>query len=117
MKKNRHSVLKIYSSTTDKIGLKPLYEYIVTLAKEHGVSGVTVYRGVMGYGMSSKQISSSKFWELTEKLPVMIEMIDETEILEEFYSYIEPTLKEMKKGCLVSMEPIEIKLIKRGGKN
>ncbi len=116
MDTNEHSVLKIYSSTTDKLGLKLLYEYIVNLAKEKGISGVTVYRGIMGYGLSSKHISTSKFWELTEKLPIMIEMVDKTENLEDFYKLIEPDLLNMSKGCLVSIEPIKIKLSKPGKK-
>jgi PII-like signaling protein len=111
-----HSVLKIYASSTDKVGMKLLYEYIVYLAKEKGISGVTVYRGIMGYGQSSKHISSSKFWELTEKLPIMIEIVDQTEVLENFYELIEPELLNMSKGCLVSMEDIEMKLLKSGNK-
>ncbi|MBN1597803.1 MAG: DUF190 domain-containing protein [Bacteroidales bacterium] len=114
MAKNEHSVLKIYASTTDKIGTKLFYEHIVYLAKEKGISGVTVYRGIMGYGQSSKHINSSRFWELTEKLPVMIEIIDKTDILEDFYNSIESELLEMPKGCLVSMESIRIKLMKSG---
>lgn len=117
MKDDNHSVLKIYASTTDKIGSKLLYEYIVYLAKEKGIAGVTVYRGIMGFGLSSKKVSSSKFWELTEKLPVMIEMVDKTTNLEEFYSLIEPDLICMAKGCLVSFEPIQIKLLKPGKHN
>jgi PII-like signaling protein len=109
-----HSVLKIYGSSTDKVGSKLLYEYIVYLAKEQGISGVTVYRGIMGYGQSSKHISSSKFWELTEKLPIMIEIVDRTDVLENFYTLIEPELLNMTKGCLVSMEDIEMKLLKSG---
>ncbi len=116
METNEHSVLKVYASTTDKIGKKLLYEHIVSLAKEKGISGVTVYRGVMGYGISSKNISSSKYWELTEKLPVMIEMIDKTDILEDFFATIEPDLLKMPKGCLVSLEGIKIKMMKPGNK-
>ena len=82
-------------------------------AKNYGLSGVTVYRGIMGFGMSSK-ISSSKFWELTEKLPVTIEILDETKIVEDFYSLIEPELINMPKGCLVILEPITIKMLKPG---
>jgi uncharacterized protein len=114
MKANDHSILKIYSSSTDKIGQTLFYEYIVHLAKEKSISGITVYRGIMGYGLSSKNISSSKFWELTEKLPIMIEIIDKTKILQEFYNLIEPKLLKMPKGCLVSIEPIQIKLLKSG---
>ena len=97
MDSNDHSVLKFYASTTDKIGTKLLYEHIVYLAKEKQISGVTVYRGIMGFGMSSSRISTSKFWELTEKLPIMIEMVDKTDVLENFYSSIEPDLINMQK--------------------
>ena len=116
METDDYSVLKIYTSSTDKMGNKLLYEDIVYTARRNGISGVTVYRGIMGYGQSSKDISSSKFWELTEKLPVMIEMIDKTDILENFYKLIEPDLLEIQKGCLVTVEPIKIKLLKPGRK-
>ena len=116
METNDHSVLKIYASTTDKMGIKLLYEYVVYLAKEKGISGVTVYRGIMGYGLSSTHVSSSKFWELTEKLPIVIEMVDKTDILENFYKLIEPELLRMSKGCLVYIEPIKIKLLTSGKK-
>ena len=114
METDNHSILKIYASSTDKIGTKLFYDYIVNLAKEKGISGVTVFRGIMGYGSSSKHISSSKFWELTEKLPVMIEMVDKTKSLEEFYEHIKSELVDMPKGCLVTIEPIQIKLLKSG---
>lgn len=109
-----HSILKIYASNTDKIGKELLYEHIVFMAKEKGISGVTVYRGIMGYGLSSSSITSTRFWELTEKLPVTIEIIDKTEILENFYSLIESDLQAMPKGCLVTMEAVEIRLQKSG---
>ena len=106
---SENSVLKIYASTSDKIDGKLLFEHIVRMAKDEAVSGVTVYRGVMGFGKSSK-IHSSKFWELTEKLPVIIELIDRTEKLNAFYRMIEPELQQMGKGCLVTMNPIDVRL-------
>ncbi len=117
MEANNYSVLRFYASTTDRIGTRLLYEHIVYLAKEKNISGVTVYRGVMGYGLSSKKVNTSKFWELTEKLPVVIEMVDKTEVLERFFDHIEPELKEMEKGCMVYMLPISVKLLKQGKKN
>ena len=114
-KKNRseHSILRIHASTTDRIGSKLLYQHIVELAKDQGIKGATVYRGIMGYGSSSK-INSSRFWELTEKLPVVIELIDKTDKLEQFYTEIEEELLSMPKGCLVAIEPTEILLQKKG---
>jgi len=110
---SEYSILKIRASTTDRIGGKLLYEYIVELAKDTGIAGATVYRGIMGFGSSSK-ITSSKFWELTEKLPVVIELVDKTENLRAFFTGIEADLIKMPKGCVVALEPTEILLIKKG---
>lgn len=113
MGKSEHSILRIKASTTDAVGTKPLYQYIIELARDSGIAGATVYRGIMGYGASSK-ISSSRFWELTEKLPIVIELIDKTEMLEAFYAGIEQELYDMPKGCLVTLEPITLLLQKKG---
>jgi PII-like signaling protein len=117
MEGSKNSIMKIYASSTDKFGQKLLYEHIVYLAKEKGINGATVYRGVMGYGSSSKHVSSSKFWELTEKLPIVIEIIDSTEKIEAFYRLIEPELLKMPKGCVVSIDPTNIVLQKTGKKD
>jgi PII-like signaling protein len=90
-----------------------LYQRIVELAREKGISGATVFRGIMGFG-SSSHITSSKFWELTEKLPVVIELVDRTEKLKQFFSEIEPDLIQMPKGCMVALEPVTILLHKKG---
>jgi uncharacterized protein len=116
METSENSVLKIYASSTDKLGTQLFYEHVVNLAKEKGISGVTVYRGIMGYGSSSKHISSSKFWELTEKLPVVIEIIDKTIVLESFFKIIEHDLLNMPKGCLATMELVNIIFHKTGDK-
>jgi uncharacterized protein len=113
MENSGNSILKIYASTTDRIGSKLLYEFIVELAREKGISGISVFRGIMGFGLSTT-ISTARFWELTEKLPVVIEIIDSTENLNKFYEYIVPDLRSMKKGCLVVMEPVLVKLHKSG---
>jgi PII-like signaling protein len=112
-----YSVLKIYASSTDKLGTKLLYEHIVYLAKDKRISGVTVYRGIMGYGKSSSHVSTSRYWELTEKLPIMIELVDTTEILKQFYHLIESELHKARKGCLVTLEPVKVLLQRSGAKN
>jgi PII-like signaling protein len=113
MEKDSQSILKIYASTTDRIGTKLFYQHIVEIAREKGITGATVFRGIMGYGASSR-ISSSRFWELTEKLPVVIELVDQTGKLEEFYAEIEDELLAMPKGCLVLLVPASILLQKKG---
>jgi len=113
MENSEHSILRIHASTTDRISSKQLYQYIVELAREKRITGATVYRGIMGFGSSSR-ISSSKFWELTEKLPIVIELADRTGKLEAFFREIEQELVNMPKGCLVTMEPVRILMQKKG---
>lgn len=107
------SIMKIYASNTDMLGNKLFYEHIVYLAKEKGIAGVTVYRGIMGYGLSSP-IHTSRFWDLTEKLPVVIEMVDETGKLKDFFSLIKPDIENMPKGCLVTLEQVTVLINKPG---
>ena len=109
-----YSVLKIFMSNTDKSGLDLLYEKIVKEAQNQGISGVTVFRGIMGYGLSNTRIVNSKFWEISEKLPVIIEMTDKTEKLNDFYHSMEEKLKSTGKGCLVYIQPINILLHQSG---
>ncbi len=108
-------VLKIYASSTDKIGSELLYEHVVYAAKTFGIQGVTVYRGLMGFGESGK-INSTRYWELTEKLPIVIEIVDGIEKVKTFFERIKNELNEMPKGCLVTIEPVNVLLNKSGKK-
>lgn len=113
MEKRSYSVMKVFASSTDRLGSQLLYESVVYRAREAGISGATVYRGMMGYGLSS-HIHSSKFWELTEKLPVVVELIDSEEKIRAFYEVIAPELESGPKGCLVTVAPVEVVLHKPG---
>ena len=112
--KKNMKLLRIYASSTDQFDGRLLYEYIVVRAREEGLAGATVHRGVMGFGASST-IHTSRFWELTEKLPVCIEIVDEEEKILAFFSHIEPILEKMPKGCLVLQHNVEMLLMKTGG--
>ncbi len=111
--KKELSLIRIFISTTDKIDGKPAYENIVFLAKHAKLAGATAFRGIMGYGASSV-IHSSKFWELTEKLPVVVELVDETDKIMDFYEQIAPKLNRMPKGCLVTIEKTQVLIYKSG---
>ena len=111
--KKEISLLRIFVSSTDIIDHKPLYEVLIKKAKEEGLAGTTVLRGIMGFGASSK-IHSSKFWELTEKLPIVIEVIDETEKINMFYRVIKPILESVPKGIMVTIEKTGVLMYKSG---
>jgi uncharacterized protein len=113
--KTKNLILKIYVSSTDKHNGVLFFEHLVTEAKHFGISGVTVYKGIMGYGLSAN-IHTSRFWELTEKLPVVIEIIDLEEKIQTFIEYIKPVINELPKGCLIITQPAEIVIYKPGKK-
>jgi uncharacterized protein len=108
-------VLRIFIGSTDQINQTPLYEYIVFQAKKKGIAGATVTKGIMGFGASSV-IHSYKFWEVSDKVPLVVEMVDEEEKIRSFYETIRPQLEAMKYGCLVTMEKTDVLLYKSGEK-
>lgn len=113
--KGEAKLLRIFISSTDKFKHTPLYEMLVFAAKRYGLAGATVLRGVMGFGGSSA-ISSMKFWELTEKLPIVVEIVDESEKIEKFTEIILPYFDKIRYGCMITVEKANIVLYKTGKK-
>jgi len=109
-------MLRIFISSTDRDRQQLLYESLVLKAKEAGLKGATVLKGVLGYGASSV-IHSYRFWEVTEKLPVVVEIVDDDEKVNAFYESVSPLLESMRYGCLITKEAVDILLYKKGSKS
>lgn len=107
--------LRIYISSTDKFRHKPLYEVIVYAARRYGITGATVFKGVMGYGASS-EIHSNKLWELSEKLPMVVEIIDDSQKIDLFFKSIRPFFDKIGKGHIITAEETTVLLHKTGNK-
>ncbi len=116
MKTNSKAILlQIFISSTDKKGHDVLHEHIVLKAKKDGLAGATVLKGIVGFGASSV-IHSYKFWEVTEKLPTLIQIVDEENKIMKFYDSIKPMLETMQYGCLVTTQQVNVLLHKSGKK-
>jgi PII-like signaling protein len=98
-------LLRIFIGESDKHQGRPLYEQIVLKARELNLAGATVVRGILGFGADSR-IHSSKLLELSEDLPVIIEIVDTKEKIDTLMSFIDQTVAE----GLVTLE--EVKVIK-----
>jgi hypothetical protein len=109
-------LMRIFISSTDKFKHAPLYEVVVYAAKRYGLAGATVLKGVLGYGGSS-YISSVKFWEISEKMPMVVEILDDSEKVEKFFKTIKPYFEKIKYGCVVTMEKATVVLYKTGNKS
>jgi uncharacterized protein len=96
-------LLRIFVGESDKCGHRPLYEAIVLKARESGLAGVTVTRGVMGFGKNSI-LHTAKILRLSEDLPMIIEIVDTLETVERFL----PELEVMIKDGLVTLERVKV---------
>ncbi len=113
--KGEAKLLRIFLSDTDKLKNTLLYEAIVFAAHRYNIAGATVFKGVMGYG-SSSVIHSVKFWEIDDKLPVVVELIDDAEKIDRFLEKILPWIENLRYGCLITSEKANIVLHKQGRK-
>ena len=101
-------LLRILIGEADKVDHKPLYEWIVLQAREQGLAGATVLRGMMGFGANTRKIRTFRFDTLSEDLPIVIEIVDTQENLEKFLELIEPHIG----AGLVTMEKAQIRFYK-----
>jgi len=96
-------LLRIFIGETDRWRHQPLYEAIVLKAREMHLAGATVLRGPMGFGKSSR-LHTAKILRLSMDLPLVIEIVDTEEKIQGFL----PTLDEMMKGGLVTLEKVRV---------
>lgn len=97
------TLLRIFIGESDKHGHAPLYEVIVLKARERHLAGATVLRGPMGYGKSSR-LHTAKILRLSMDLPIVIEIVDAEEKIQEFL----PLLDGMITGGLVTLEKVRV---------
>ncbi|MCB9209050.1 MAG: DUF190 domain-containing protein [Ignavibacteriales bacterium] len=104
---SKAQLLRIFLGENDKIGPVSLYEKIVVKAKENNLAGATVYKGIMGFGKSSK-IHTSKVLRLSEDLPLVIEIVDSEEKIQKFLPILDELLERSNSGGLVTLEQATI---------
>lgn len=105
-------LLRIFIGESDKYEGKPLYEWIVIKAKEHGLAGATAIRGLMGFGANSR-IHTSKILRLSLDLPIIVEIVDTHEKIKEFLTIIENVVQE----GLITLEKADIHLYRSGNQD
>jgi PII-like signaling protein len=96
-------LLRVFAGEDSKFEGRPLYEAIVMKAREMHMAGATVLRGPMGFGKSSL-IHTDKILRLSLDLPLVIEIVDSEEKINEFL----PSLDEMMDNGLVTLEKLQV---------
>ena len=99
----RCKILKVYVSEDSRYKKHNLYHAVVLKLKEMGIAGVTVMRGLEGYG-KSKALHNAKILDLSSSLPIVIEAIDKAEKIDA----VIPVVSEMVNEGLVMTTEIDV---------
>ena len=102
-------LLRIFVGESDKHEGKPLYEWLVLKAREAGIAGATVLRGIEGFGAHSR-LHTAKILRLSEDLPIVVEIVDALEKIEAFMPVVDRAIGE----GLATLERVKVRFY-RGG--
>jgi len=96
-------LLRVFVGEQDKSDGRPTYEAIVRLAREEGLAGATVLRGIEGFGRHSV-LHTAKILRLSGDLPIVVEIVDAAEKIDAFLEKLDPLVS----GGLVTVERAEV---------
>lgn len=102
MRIERKLLLRIFTDEDEKIGNIPFHKYILEKAKEEGIAGATVFRGIAGFG-KSKKLREPTLLSFKSHLPIVIEIIDEEKKIKNFLGVLKGCCE-----CLYTLEEVEV---------
>lgn len=102
-------LLRVFIGESDKHENLPLYEWIVRKAREQGLAGATVLRGLEGYGAHSR-LHTAKILRLSSDLPIVVEIVDTEEKIESFLPLIDGAVRE----GLATVEKVAVHFYRSG---
>lgn len=96
-------MVRIHFGENDRWQAKPLHEAIIAKARELGLAEAIVYRGIEGYGSSSR-IRHSSHWKFSSDAPIMVSVLD----TEERIAWLLPHLDAMVAEGLIAISSVEV---------
>jgi len=100
-------LLRIFVGEVDKIDHQLLYEAILLAAREKGLAGGTVLKGIMSYGASTR-IHVARLIELSEDLPIVVEIVDHAEKIDSFIPVVNDLFERCGRGGLITVEKVDV---------
>jgi PII-like signaling protein len=102
-------LVRIFIGESDRWHGRPLVDALVERLRKEGFAGVTVLRGLAGFGARSV-VHTTHLLELSQDLPLVLELVD----TEEQVKRLEPILDEMVADGLVTLEKVRVLRYKPG---
>jgi PII-like signaling protein len=102
-REGKAKLMRIYVGENDKWNGRPLYEAIVSGLRAHDIAGVTVYRGILGYG-ANRRIHKDVKLNLSHDRPIVLSVVETEEKLQAFM----PALDQMVQQGLVVLSNVDI---------
>lgn len=101
------TLLRIFLGESDRSDRTMLYESIVRRAREAGLAGATVFRGIEGFGAHSR-IHTAKILRLSEDLPILVEIVDTEEKIRGFIPAVDALFQSSRCGGMMSLEKVDV---------
>ena len=102
-------LLELHMAEGDRYESKPLYEAIVARCRDLNISGVTVFRGLEGYGPTA-EIHRARL--LSKDQPIVILIVEQASVLEKAL----PTLTDMMGARLTVISDVQMKRVQKSAK-
>jgi hypothetical protein len=96
-------MLRLYFGEDDQWQGRPLYQAIVERCRQLDIAGATVYRGIQGYGASTR-IRRRHLLSFSSDAPILVQIIDSEENIKRLI----PALDEMVSEGLIAMSDVEV---------
>ena len=100
-------LIRIFVGEANRFRGRPFFEAVVLAAREMGLGGATVLRGVQGFGANSV-LHTSRLLRMSEDLPVVVEIVEMAERIEPFVRHVETMFDEAGCGGLVTVKRAEV---------
>lgn len=107
-------LLRIFLGESETLAHAPLYDVIVRKAREFGLAGATVIRGVEGFGAVSRVIHTAKILRLSEDLPIVVEIVDTEEKISRFRILMDELFRTTGCGGMITVENVEVVMYTHG---
>ena len=105
LKESTAILLRIFIGESDKYEGHNLYNYLVKYLRENHFAGVTVLRGITGFGKASK-IRSSGLLDISSDLPIVIEIVDTENKIEDLKKFFDES--DIVGSALITEEKVKI---------